>query len=93
MLFEKPETGLEISRTDFDRPNFLASHELFEALELLAQKRLHQMYFSGSWSEKVSREIYLLLSSGEVPDVETVSVNLALSSRSLQMKLQKEETI
>jgi AraC-like DNA-binding protein len=91
LLFDQPETALEIYRTDFDRPIFLASRELFDVLEPLAHKRLHQMVFPGSWSQKVSHEIYLLLSSGTVPDVETVSSNLALSSRSLQMKLQKEE--
>jgi AraC-like DNA-binding protein len=90
LVFDQAETGLEISRTDFDRPIFLASHELLETLESLAQKRLHQIYFPGSWSDKVSQEIYLLLSSGKVPDVETVSSNLAVSSRNLQMKLQKE---
>ena len=92
LLFDQPENALKISRSDFERPIFLASRELFDTLEPLAQKRLHQMYFFGSWSDKVSREICFLLSAGESPDVETVSGNLALSSRSLQMKLQKEET-
>jgi len=92
LLFDQPKNSLEIFRKDFDRPIFLASRELFDALEPLAQKRLHQMVFFGSWSNKVSREIYLLLSSGEVPDIETVSESLGLSSRSLQMKLRKEET-
>ncbi|MBC2713843.1 MAG: AraC family transcriptional regulator [Desulfobacteraceae bacterium] len=87
LLFDQPGNALKISRKDFDRPIFLASRELFDALESLAEKHLHQMVFPGSWSDKVSQEIYLLLSSGEVPDVETVSGNLALSSRSLQMKL------
>ncbi len=92
LLFDQPKNALEISREAFDQPIFLASRELFDALEPLAQKRLHQMVFPDSWPEKVSREIYLLLARGEVPDVETVSGNLALSSRNLQMKLQKEKT-
>ncbi len=85
-MFDQSKNALEISRKDFDRPIFLASRELFDALEPLAQKRLHQMCFFGSWSDKVSREIYLLLPAGKVPDVETVSGNLALSCRSPQRK-------
>jgi len=92
LLFEQPMNALKISRKDFDQPILLASRELFAVLEPLAQKRLHQMVFPGSWSDKVIQEIYELLSRGDAPDLESVSVKLALSARSLQMKLQKEKT-
>ncbi|MFZ2634283.1 MAG: AraC family transcriptional regulator [Desulfosalsimonadaceae bacterium] len=92
LLFDQPENALRISRKNFDRPILLASRELFDTLKPLAEKRLHQMYFPGSWSDKVRQEVYALLSRGEVPDIETVAVNLAAGSRTLQIKLRKEET-
>ncbi|RJP96368.1 MAG: AraC family transcriptional regulator [Desulfobacteraceae bacterium] len=92
LLFDQPENALTISRENFDRPILLASRELFDALEPFAEKRLHQMYFPGSWSDKVRQEVYSLLSRGEIPNIETIAVNLASGSRTLQMKLRREDT-
>ena len=92
LLFDQPENALTISRENFDRPILLSRRELFDTLEPLAEKYLNRMYFPGSWADKVRQEVHALLSRGEVPDIETVAVNLASGSRTLQMKLRKEET-
>lgn len=92
VVFDQPRNGLQISRKDSDRPITLANADIMDALEPIAEKHLWQIYASGSWSERVGHEIRLMMSRGEAPDIKTVSANMALGPRSLQMKLKREET-
>lgn len=89
LYFNEPENKLVFSAEYLDLPIELSDREVFETLELLAQKLQERLYTYGPWSEKVSK-IMMNLLKGEKPEIESIAGRLAISPRHLQNHLKNE---
>jgi AraC-like DNA-binding protein len=89
--FGTPEHLLAFSATVMDQPIRAADPGLLEVFERHAIGRLHELERMGNVSQRVTRLILPKL-TGEVPTVEVIAAELAMSSRQLQRSLQEEGT-
>ncbi len=92
IVFEQCRDELVIERRNFDLHVEFANPEFLETLEQFALKLLERLYSHKTWSNKVISLISNLLMRGKKVDIETISSNLAISTRNLQNKLKEEGT-
>ena len=92
LAFEQPSNELVIRRQDLALPIFLASPELLERLEQIAQELLDRLYAPDTWADKVTHLVGRMLSRGDRPTLERIAYELAISTRHLQNKLKAEGT-
>ncbi len=89
LLFEQQQNKLVFNSKYLDMKVQFSNVELLETLERLAKKLQEKLYSYGSWSDKVS-EIMVRMLQGTGSAIEHIAKELALSPRSLQVKLKKE---
>ena len=92
LLFEQPANELVIAKECLELPIFLANPGLLKPLEQIAQKFIDHLYLSDNLSDKVIRLLSNLLTKGERTNIETIAASLAMSVRSMQIKLKEERT-
>jgi AraC-like DNA-binding protein len=91
LLFEQLKDEMVIEKQHLERPVFLASPQLLETLERHAQTLIHKIYLSNSWADRVIRLLPELM-RGEKPSIDSIATELSVSVRSLQSKLNRENT-
>jgi len=92
LSFGASENAMVMPKSCLEAPILFANQAIMIDLERLVQKILHQSYGLHPWKQKVS---YLLFDSflNENPaDIEAVAGQLALTKRTLQLKLKQENT-
>ncbi|MFC2104377.1 AraC family transcriptional regulator [Bacteroidota bacterium] len=90
LIFNQEENKLVFEEYYLRKSIFLANNELLEALQQFAQDQLDKLKGSNEWSDKVKRRIGEILLKGDKPNIEFISQDLNLSTRSLQNKLKSE---
>lgn len=91
VYFSMNNNELMIETQSLDLKIDLANHELYSVLEKYATRIMRDMPRDKKWSFKVSQIIRDMLFRGDKPDISSLSQKLALSKRSLQEKLKKEQ--
>lgn len=91
LLFDQPRNELVLEKKLLELPIFFANPGILQALEQHALTLLDQLYSSDTFADNVVQLIGKML-QGEAPSIETIAKNLAMSTRSLQGKLQQEGT-
>jgi AraC-like DNA-binding protein len=89
--FGMPEHLLAFGASVLDQPIHAADPALLEVFERHAIGRLHELEQMGNMSQRVTRLLLPKL-TGDVPPVEAIASELAMSSRQLQRSLQEEGT-
>lgn len=87
--FNQEKNRLVFSDSYLDLPILLSNEETLKTLEHLAERLQKKIYTAGPWSEKVIRQIMIML-QGDKPDITGVAGKLAVSPRSLQNYLKNE---
>ncbi len=90
LLFNRRKSELVIERKTLDLPIFLASGELLESLERFALQLIKKMYAPRTWADRVVNALGRMIVDGERADLESVAGKLAVSKRTLQVRLQAE---
>ncbi len=88
--FNQDSNQLSFAKTYLELPVFLGNSELLETLENLSQRILNRTYKPETYSDQVVKEIYSVLVQEQKMDIELIAKELAMSPRSLQLKLKKE---
>lgn len=93
VVYQAKEDGLTFARRTLAHPIPLADASLHRQLEPLLGQLLHDLAPARPWTEQTTRLIGSLLFSGRKPLLADAARALALSPRSLQMKLAEEESM
>jgi AraC-like DNA-binding protein len=80
-----PESYLQV-------PILFANQDILKDLEYLVQKSLHQSYGQRSYQQKVAQVISETLFQQKPLGIEAIAGQLALTKRTLQLKLRQENT-
>jgi AraC-like DNA-binding protein len=91
LFFNQKKNKIEFKKKYLNLPIRLSNSEIFETLEILAQKLQKKIYSYGPWSDRVSKVVIDLLNGGK-PEIETIAQKLAISPRNLQRHLKNEGT-
>jgi AraC-like DNA-binding protein len=91
LIFDQPESVLVLSRTDLDRPVVSADDTLTGYLDQLADDMLKSLDETVTFRERVRRAIWFDLSGGK-PSVRQVAMQLGVSARTLQRRLEENNT-
>lgn len=89
VLFSQQENKMTFNKKYLDLPALVANAEILDTLKSYAEKLQQKIYREDLFSVKVETAIIQNLLSGKT-DIETISGQLAMSKRSLQIKLSKE---
>jgi AraC-like DNA-binding protein len=92
LFFERAQGELVFRKSVLDIPIFMANSELLYNLEDFAGRLLNRLQESSTWSRKVSRLLGEMILRGEKGSIDAVAGSLALSVRTLQSRLRKEQT-
>ncbi len=90
LVFGQPGNELVIEKNFLEKPIFLASPGLLEALERFAENMLDELRSPDVWSDKVTRLLGKRLIRGKRVSIGIIAGKLAVSARVLQAKLKKE---
>ncbi|MBI9075409.1 MAG: AraC family transcriptional regulator [Desulfatibacillum sp.] len=90
LMFDQPESVLVIRKSFLSLPVPLSNSALLETLENFANKLLHRIYFSKTWSHRVGENLSARLLKGKPFGVDAVARDLGVSARSLQGRLKEE---
>jgi AraC-like DNA-binding protein len=88
-LFSQQENKMTFNKKYLDLPVLVANAEILDTLKSYAEKLQKKIYREDLFSVQVETAIIQSLLSGKT-DIETISGQLAMSKRSLQIKLSKE---
>ncbi len=91
VLFDQPESVLVFGRVDLDRPVVHADETLSGYLDKLAEDSLESLSESTTFKQRVRRAIWSELSGGK-PNVRQIAMQLGVSPRTLQRRLEEENT-
>jgi AraC-like DNA-binding protein len=86
-----PQTAIVLRQRELAQPIVTRDQGLLQALVQLAEERLTTLQHQGGFLQTVRRTM-LNLARPEFPSAEMTAANLNLSLRSLQRKLQEEDT-
>lgn len=92
MQFGCVRNEIHFSKSYLDKPVAFGNTTILAGLEQLVQEQLHLAYGVPSYTEKISRMLSTKIFAGKETDIETLSGGLAMSTRTLQLKLKKEGT-
>jgi AraC-like DNA-binding protein len=92
LVFGQKRNEIVFSKSYLNKSILLANQKTMEDLEQLVQKVLHRTYTQNSWNEKVAQIIFKSLLEEERTDIETIAGHLAMTTRTLQLKLKEEGT-
>jgi len=90
LRFDRPEHELLMDRECLAIPIFLSDANVLTTLEQLAKKRLEELFPEKTFSREVSKAIGKELMTGGEINLDVVASRLAMSPRSLQLKLKEE---
>ncbi len=90
VVFNAKATELVISADALALPIPLADRSLLTVLETRAERLANDL--RKPWSERVARQLHSMILQGQSPDIDSISIKLAIGRRSLQEKLKAEET-
>jgi len=91
VLFDEPESMLVFGRADLDRPVIHADETLTGYLDKLAEDSLESLDGTVTFKQRVRRAIWSELSGGK-PNVRQIALQLGVSPRTLQRRLEEEHT-
>lgn len=91
LLFLQEKNSLILERRHLDRKVFLADRQLLETLEHYALNLLHRIYLPDTFSDRVVKVLVKDLHETG-PSLESVAKKMALSVRTLQVRLTEEGT-
>ncbi|MEW6077438.1 MAG: AraC family transcriptional regulator [Thermodesulfobacteriota bacterium] len=89
VLFSQQENKMTFSKKHLDLPVLVANVGILDTLKSYAEKLQKKIYREDLFSVQVETAIIQNLLSGKT-DIETISGQLAMSKRSLQIRLSKE---
>lgn len=89
--FDQPESMLVFGRVDLDRPVVHADETLTGYLDKLAEASLDSLSADVTFKQRVRRGIWSELSGGK-PNVRQIAMQLGVSPRTLQRRLEEEHT-
>ena len=92
LCFERQKSELVVRKSAMDIPIFMANSELLHNLEAFVSRLLNRLQESNTWSRKVTRLLGEMFLKGEKGSIDAVADSLALSVRTLQNRLRKEQT-
>lgn len=92
LCFERRKSELVVRKSTMDIAIFMANSELLHNLEKFVSQLLHRFQGLNAWSQKVSRLLGEMILRGEKGSINAVADSLALSVRTLQNRLSKEQT-
>jgi len=92
VVFNQERDEIIVPRESLDLPVPLADSRVLHRLENLLHDQLDEIYPPKTWSERVTRWIGDKMLCGELPKLEDIASQAALSSRQLQNKLKDEGT-
>ena len=90
LLFDAPSSEVVMAKEHLALPVPLANSALLQTLEEFANKLLHRIYFSKTWSHRVGENLLSRLILGKAFNVDAIARDLGLSTRSLQARLKEE---
>ena len=90
--FDESENAMLMPKSCLSAPIIFANPAIMQELEHLVQKILHQSYGLHPWKQKVSHLLFESFLKGNPFDIETIAGQLALSKRTLQLRLQQDNT-
>ena len=91
LLFDQPESMLVFGKVDLDRSVVHADETLSGYLDKLAEDSLESLSASVTFKQRVRRAIWSELSGGK-PNVRQIAMQLGVSPRTLQRRLEEEHT-
>lgn len=92
MEFDCVRNEIQFSKSYLGQPVAFRNMTILAGLEQLVQEQLHLAYGVPSYTGKISRMLSNKILAGKDTTIETVSGDLAMSTRTLQLKLKKEGT-
>ena len=92
LFFERERNELVVRKSALDIPIFMANPELLHNLEAFVNRLLHRFHEPNTWVRKVSRLLGEMILRDEKGGIDAVANSLAVSVRTLQNRLRKEQT-
>jgi AraC-like DNA-binding protein len=92
LVFGQKRNEIVFSRSYLNNAILLANQKTMEDMEQLVQKVLHRVYKQNSWNQKVAQILFEALLEEQDTDIEAVAGHLAMTTRTLQLKLKEEGT-
>jgi AraC-like DNA-binding protein len=92
LVFGQQRNEIVFSKSYLTNSILLANQKTLVDLERLVQKVLHRAYKQNSWNEKVAQLLFKALLEEERIDMETIAGHVAMTPRTLQLKLKEEGT-
>jgi len=92
MKFGCERNEILFSKSYLDQPVAFGNTTVLAGLEQLVQEQLHSAYGVPSYTEKISRILSKKIITGKDTDIDAISGDLAMGTRTLQSKLKKEGT-
>ncbi len=92
LCFKQGKGELVFRKSALDIAIFMADPELLHNLEAFVSRLLHRFQEPNTWSLKVSRLLGEMILRGETVGIHAVADGLALSVRTLQNRLRKEQS-
>lgn len=92
LAFKQKSNEVVFDSSCLDIPILLANSNILEDLEKLVQKAIHRAYALNSVAEKVSQIIFKAILQEKKSDIGTIAGHLAMTARTIQMKLKEEGT-
>ncbi len=86
------ENAMVLPKNYLSAPILFSNPAIMQELENLVQKILHQSYGLYPWKQKVSHLLFESFLKQNPFDIETIAGQLALTKRTLQLKLKQENT-
>ena len=92
LAFDESENAMVMPKSYLAAPILFANQAIMMDLERLVQKILHQSYGLHPWKQKVSHLLFDSFLNENPADIEAIAGRLALTKRTLQLKLKQENT-
>jgi AraC-like DNA-binding protein len=92
LVFGQKRNEIVFSKSYLNSSILLANQKTMADLEQLVQKALHRAYTQNSWNQKVAQILFNALLEEKRTDIETIAGHLAMTARTLQLKLKEEGT-
>ncbi len=92
LSFDESENAMVMSKSYLSAPILFANPAIMQELESLVQKILHQSYGLHPWKQKVSHLLFETFLKQNPFDIDTIAGQLALTKRTLQLRLKHENT-
>ena len=90
--FKQPSNEIRLARKTLHTPILLSNPVVLKDLEQVVRKNIHAVYFPDTTAEKVVNLLYKAILQEKSTDIESVCDALAMTTRTLQMKLKAENT-